>query len=35
MAGPFPPKYMGAVMAGQAMGGIFPSVVGIIVATLR
>lgn len=35
MAGPFPPKYMGAVMAGQAMGGIFPSVVGIIVVALR
>jgi NADH:ubiquinone oxidoreductase subunit 3 (subunit A) len=31
MAGTFPAKYMGSVMAGQAMGGIFPSLVGILV----
>ena len=33
-AGAFPPAYMGAVMAGQAMGGIFPALVDIIVLAL-
>ena len=31
MAGKFPPKYIGAVMSGQALGGIFPAVVDLIV----
>ena len=35
MAGKFPPRYMGAVMSGQAMGGIFPSVVDIVVLAMR
>lgn len=29
VAGKFPPKYIGAVMAGQAMGGVFPALVDI------
>lgn len=29
VAGKFPPSYMGSVMAGQAMGGIFPALVDI------
>ena len=30
-AGRFPPSYIGTMMSGQAMGGIFPAVVGLIV----
>ncbi|TRY69151.1 hypothetical protein TCAL_02182 [Tigriopus californicus] len=31
VAGKFPPKYMGSIMAGQAMGGVFPALVDIVV----
>lgn len=34
VAGKFPSKYMGSVMAGQAMGGILPALVDIIVLSL-
>ncbi len=34
-AGKFPVRYMGAVMAGQAMGGIFPAVVDIVTVALK
>ena len=33
-AGKFPPEYMGAQMAGQAMGGIFPALVDITIVAL-
>jgi equilibrative nucleoside transporter 1/2/3 len=34
MAGKFPPAYMGAQMAGQAMGGVFPALVDIVVVAM-
>jgi len=34
VAGKFPPDYMGGMMAGQALGGIFPALVNIIVIAL-
>ena len=35
VAGKFPPRYMGAVMAGQAMGGVFPSLVDILFVSVK
>ena len=34
VAGKFPPLYMGGMMAGQALGGIFPALVNIVVIAL-
>ena len=34
VAGRFPPKYMGGVFAGQALGGIFASVTNVVMFTL-
>ena len=35
VAGKFPPAYMGGVMSGQAMGGIFPALVEVLVVAVR
>ena len=35
VAGKFPAKYMGGMMAGQALGGIFPALVNIAVIALK
>jgi len=35
VAGKFPSKYMGGMMAGQALGGIFPALVNIAVIALK
>lgn len=35
VAGKFPPNYMGGMMAGQALGGIFPALVNIFVIALE
>ena len=35
VAGKFPSNYMGGMMAGQALGGIFPALVNIAVIALR
>ena len=35
VAGKFPPQFMGAAMAGQAVGGIFPAVVDIVITSLN
>ena len=35
VAGKFPPNYMGGMMAGQALGGIFPALVNICVIALE
>ena len=34
VAGKFPPKYMGFVFSGQAIGGIFASVTNVVVMLL-
>merc|ERR1719184_716250 len=34
VAGKFPPNYMGGMMAGQALGGIFPALVNIFVIAM-
>ena len=34
MAGKFPPKYMGGVFSGQAVGGIFASATNVLVIAL-
>jgi len=35
VAGKFPPEYMGGMMAGQALGGIFPSLINILVIAFQ
>ena len=35
VAGKFPPNYMGGMMSGQALGGIFPSLVNILVIAIQ
>ena len=35
VAGTFPPEYMGGMMAGQALGGIFPSLINILVIAFQ
>jgi len=35
VAGKFPPNYMGGMMAGQALGGIFPALVNIAVIAVQ
>ena len=35
VAGKFPSKYMGGMMSGQALGGIFPALVNIAVIALK
>jgi len=35
VAGKFPPNYMGGMMAGQALGGIFPALVNIFVIAMN
>lgn len=35
VAGRFPPKYIGAQMAGQAMGGVFPALVDIAITATK
>ena len=35
VCGKFPPSYMGGMMAGQALGGIFPALVNIFVIAMQ
>ena len=35
VAGKFPPNYIGGMMSGQALGGIFPSLVNILVIAIQ
>ena len=35
VCGKFPPNYMGGMMAGQALGGIFPALVNIFVIAMQ
>ena len=35
VAGKFPPHYMGGMMSGQALGGIFPALVNILVIAVQ
>jgi len=35
VAGKFPPNYIGGMMSGQALGGIFPALVNILVIALK
>ena len=35
VCGKFPPHYMGGMMAGQALGGIFPALVNIFVIAMQ
>ena len=35
VAGKFPPNYIGGMISGQALGGIFPSLLNILVIAIQ